>query len=276
MSKPIKNKPKKKRGSHDVSLGLRAFVRTGAVAILFSTVVYGAIAGGHLEGDQNPVRVLNGKVAAYFGYAAGEISVSGLKHHKPRDLLHALGIGLHDSLIGFDSRRAKRALENVDWVQHAEVRRIYPNQLEIDVVEREPLAIWQRDGEFYVIDKLGSAFTSLEARDVKGKIVVTGEGAHKHVFDLVNHIEAHDGLKSRIAAAGWIGDRRWNLYLKSGMVVMLPEKDLAAGLEKFAKLDTRFHLSEKAVSRVDLRLADRVVITRLKQKDKNIKVSLNQ
>jgi cell division protein FtsQ len=276
MNKPNNKQIVRKRKNHDASLALRAFVRTGGVAILFSTIFYGAVAGGHLEGQQNPVRVLNGKIAAYFGYAAGEIAVSGLKRHKPRDLLHALGIGLHDSLIGFNSRQAKKALENVDWVLRVEVRRIYPNQLEIDVVERKPVAIWQRDGEFYVVDKHGSAFTSLEAKDIKGKIVVTGEGAHKHVFELVNHIEAHDGLKSRIAAAGWIGDRRWNLYLKSGMVVMLPEKDLATGLEKFLKLDTRFDLSQKAVSRVDLRLGDRVVITRLKQKDKNIKVSLNQ
>jgi len=266
----------KKRNTHDASLGLRAFVRVGGVAILFSTIFYGAVAGGHLDGDQNPVNGLNGKVAAYFGYAAGEIRISGLQRHKPRDLLRVLDIDLHDSLIGFDSRQAKKVLENVDWVLHANVKRVYPNQLEIDVIERDPVAIWQRDGEFYVVDKYGSAFTSLEAKDIKGKIVVTGEGAHKHVFNLVNHIEAHVGLKSRIAAAGWVGDRRWNLYLKNGMVVMLPAKDLANGLEMFAELEKRFSLSEKAVARVDLRLDDRVVITRLKQKDKNIKVSLNQ
>ena len=264
---------REKTGRKDVSLLWRASARVSAVGAIFATAMYGIIAGGHVTDPNSLLYNVQGRVAGQFGYAAQDIRIVGLKTRKPASVLNAIRVLPNDSLIGFDANKARSVLEKVDWVKEAEVRRIYPNQLEIDVVERVPFAIWQRDGEFYVIDKFGAAFTSLEARDVKGLIVVTGEGAHKKVFDLVNYLEAISGLQSKIAAAGRIGDRRWNLYMKNGLKVMLPEKDIARGLQRLAKLQNEVGIFDKAVALVDLRLDDQVVIRPLESEKKQIRVS---
>jgi cell division protein FtsQ len=78
-------------------------------------------------------------------------------------------------------------------VKSAHVQRLFPNQLEINIVERQPFAIWQREGRFYVIDEAGVALTSVDAADVPGLPVVTGEGAQSAVAQLVNQLEAHPG-----------------------------------------------------------------------------------
>ncbi len=257
----------------DISLIWRVGARGFAVSAIFATAMYGIIAGGHITDPNSVLYNVQGKVAGQFGYAAQDIRIAGLKTHSPASVLKAIRILPNDSLIGFNANAARSVLEKVDWVKKAEVRRIYPNQLEIDIVERLPFAIWQRDGEFYVIDKFGAAFTSLDTSDVKGLIVVTGEGAHKSVFDLVNYIEAHSGLKSKIVAAGRIGDRRWNLYLKNGLKVMLPEKDVARGLARLKNLQAELDIFNKAVGLVDLRLSDRVVISPLENVKKQVKVS---
>lgn len=262
-----------KQSRHDVSLWLRASVRASAVGLLFANIFYGMIAGGHVTDPNSPLYNIQGKIAAKFGYAAQDITIAGLSAHKPGVVLSLINVRPNDSLIGFDAGRARAKLENTDWIKSAQVRRINPNRLEIDVVERHPFAIWQRDGEFYVIDKNGLAFTSIEPRDAKGLLVITGEGAHKKVFDLVNHMEVHKGLKSKVAAAGRIGERRWNLYLRNGMTVMLPEGQLKKGLSRYVAWEKTTKLSDMAVSSVDFRFGDRVIVSPIREGKKQVKVS---
>lgn len=270
------NTYRKKRSRHDVSIWLRVGARTGAVGLLFANLLYGIIAGGHVTDPNSALYNIKGKVAAKFGYAAQDISIAGLRKHKPASVLSVINVRPNDSLIGFDPRQARSRLENVDWIKSAKVRRLNPNRLEIDIVERHPFAIWQRDGEFYVIDKNGLAFTSIDARDAKGLLVVTGEGAHKKVFDLVNHMEAHKGLKSKVVAAGRIGERRWNLYLRSGTTVKLPETGLQEGLSRFVAFEKKFKLSDMAVKSVDFRFGDRVIVTPVRAEKEKVKVSQKQ
>ena len=273
-----KNRFKKSAGKtthKDVSLVWRAGARSFSVAAIFATALYGIVAGGHITDPNSVLFNVQGRIAGEFGYAAQDIRVAGLKQHSAASALRAIGVRPNDSLIGFDASAARAMLEKVDWVSKAEVRRLYPNQLEIDIVERVPFAIWQRDGEFYVIDKTGAAFTSLDASDVKGLLVVTGEGAHKKVFELVNHLEAHPGLKSKIAAAGRIGGRRWNLYLKNGLKIMLAEKGMAQSLDRLQELEKDSGIFDKAVASVDLRFADRIVVSPIEDVSKKIKVSQN-
>ncbi len=274
--------PKKPKKFKDVSLLWRGLARAGAVGFLFSTIAYGLIDGGHITNPNSPLFNLRGKIAAEFGYAAQDIRIAGLKRERPAAVLNAIGVRPNDSLIGFDPRDAKAVLEKVDWVKNAEVRRIYPNQLEIDIVERVPYAIWQRDGDLYVIDKTGAAFTTVEPRDVKGLMLITGAGAQKKVFELVNHMEVHGGLKSKVVAAGRIGKRRWNLYLANGMKVLLPEdgnelngkkNGLAKGLDRFVKFSKSADLENKAVAWVDFRFDGRVIISPLKTKKDRVKIS---
>jgi len=261
-------KTHKKSAKKDVSLIWRAGARIFSVGAIFTTVLYGITAGGYITDTGSPLYNVQGQIAAYFGYAAKEIRISGLERQSPKAVLRAINVVSDASLIGFDAGQARSKLYGLDWVKKAKVRRLYPNQLEIEIVERRPFAIWQRDGEFYVIDKFGAAFTSIDAREVKNLLVVTGEGAHKKVFDLVNHLEAHLRLKSQIVAAGRIGNRRWNLYLKNGLKVMLPadgtSENLATGLVRLMELDRDVGIFEKAVAGVDLRFDDRVLILPLK------------
>ena len=266
-------KPVGKKRAKDISLLWRGSARGLAVFAVYATVFYGITAGGHVKDQNSLLYNVQGRVAGQFGYAAQEIRITGLKRESAVSVLRAINVQPNDSLIGFNPNAAQAVLEQVDWVQKAQVKRLYPNQLEIDVVERLPFAIWQRDGEFYVIDKTGSAFSSIEVGDVKGLIVVTGEGAHKKVFDLVNHLEVHLGLKSKIAAAGHVGNRRWNLYLKNGLKIMLPEKGLAEALIRLEQLQDEAAVFDKAVASVDLRFGDRVVVSPLKSVSNEIKVS---
>ena len=241
-------------------LGWRIAARAAAVLFLFAAIARGVILGGYLDYDGSPFARLPGKLAGLAGMAADDIKIDGLVHQDAEAVLKAIGVMPGGSLIGFDAAQAKQLLENLDWVASAKVQRLFPNQLAIAVVERQPFAIWQRDGNYYVIDKSGAAMSTLPASLMTKLPLVSGEGAQLAAAGLVNQLEALPELMLQVKAAARVGDRRWTLYLDNGMRLLLPEEGVAEALAKAAELDRSQKLFSKGITAIDLRLRDRISV----------------
>jgi len=244
-----------RRGRDRGGFRMRLLGRVGGVGFLAAAIAYGTMLGGHLD------RAARGTVAGYFGYAAEDIRISGLEWQSPPAVLAAIGVEPGGPLVGFAPAKARRALEDLDWVASARVQRRYPNQLEVHVVERQPFAIWQRNGGFRVIDKAGTVLSGIAADDVPGLPVVIGKGADSAVAQLVNHLEAVPGVGSKMTAAGRIGERRWNLYFTGPVKVLLPEKGLEEALAVLSDLDDRNQVLDRNVAVIDLRVAGAAVLS---------------
>jgi len=242
------------------SFRARFLMRTAALVFLGAVLGNGLLRGGYLDYEGSPWLKLPGKAAGLVGMSAEDITITGLTHHDPEALLSAIGVTPGGSLIGFDPVAARRILENLDWTNSAKVQRLFPNQLDIEIVERDPFAVWQRSEQYYVIDKTGAAISGLPASQLVKLPLVTGEGANTAAAELFNHLEATPDLLLQVKAAARVGDRRWTLYLDSGVTVLLPETGVPEAIRKLDDLDRTQHLLSKGIRSVDLRLADRVVV----------------
>lgn len=242
------------------SLFVRFVVRTGACMLLLATIGYGLERGDHLDAPGYQNQSLMGVVSSIFGYSAETIRIAGLKRQSAQRVLSALGIEPGSSMFTLDANEARNLLQNLDWVEQASVRMVFPNTLEIEIVEREPFAIWQREGKYYVIDRTGAAM-GLNPSDYVGKLpLVTGEGAQTAVFDLVNQLGVHSALKSKVVAAARVGKRRWTLYFANNVKVALPEDGVGKALAWLDRVDREQNLLGRGIVGVDMRLGDRVVV----------------
>jgi len=61
-------------------------------------------------------------------------------------------------------------------------------------------------------------------------------------------------------AAIFVGERRWNLRLKDGLDIRLPEADAGNALAALSKLDKEDHLFSRDIVAVDMRLPDRLTV----------------
>ena len=111
------------------------------LSLLLLALVIGAglVKGGYLDYEDSPWLKLPGRLAGLAGMAADDIRIHGLTHHEPDALLSAIAVAPGGSLIGFDAVQARKKLEGLDWVAAAKVQRLFPNQLEISVMERAAL-----------------------------------------------------------------------------------------------------------------------------------------
>lgn len=242
------------------TLRVRIAARASALLLMGGVIMAGLVNGGYLDYEGSPWMQLPGKAAGVVGMAAQEITITGLEHHEPETLLSAVGVQPGGSLMGFDAIQARNILQNLDWIESAKVQRLFPNQLVVEVKEREPFAIWQRGQAYYVIDKSGAAMSGLEASQMVRLPLVTGEGANTAAAELINQLSAYPDIMLQVKAAARVGSRRWTLYLDNGITVQLPERDWQQAIATADQLHRTQKILARGIRSLDLRLPGRVTV----------------
>ena len=73
-------------------------------------------------------------------------------------------------------------------------------------------------------------------------------------------LDAQPQLRDELRAAVLVAERRWNLKLKSGLDIRLPETGVDAALATLAALDRDRKILSRDLTAIDLRLPDRVTV----------------
>jgi cell division protein FtsQ len=178
---------------------------------------------------------------------------------EPR-ILAIAGIDASRSLPFFDVADAKARLEANPLVKQASVRKLYPNQVVIDIVERTPYAVWQKDGDVSAIAADGAPIDEVADSRYADLPFVVGEGANGRVREYVQLLDAMDELKPRVEAGVLIGQRRWNLRLKSGVDIKLPEENPQAAIAELLSLQRQSRILDKDMLALDFRVPGRVFV----------------
>jgi cell division protein FtsQ len=111
-----------------------------------------------------------------------------------------------------------------------------------------------------LIDHDGHAVTNEDVAHFRDLPLVVGSGAAAAATPLIVALMDHPDLMARLVAAVRVGGRRWNLQLRGGMNVMLPEGHEAAALDRLATLQQDHALLDRPLEVVDMRLPDRLVL----------------
>jgi cell division protein FtsQ len=235
----------------------------GVEVALILTILVGAAAFGIVRGGQLDTFVaihgsLRDVAARTFGFGVDVVTVSGAKHLSESRIVSIAGISSRNSLPFFDVAAARARLEADPLVKQASVRKLYPNQIVIDVVERTPYGVWQKDGEVHAIAADGEPIDEVRDGRYADLPFVVGEGANKRVREFASLLDAMDELKPRVEAGVLVGQRSWNLKLKSGMEIKLPEVDPQIAIATLLRLHRESRILDRDVLTLDLRTPGRV------------------
>ena len=232
-----------------------------ATALMFAaTAAYGVTAGGRLPAVTTAIQDGADTAARAAGFGLSTIAISGRKYLTEAEIRQAAGIGPGTSVLFFDATAAREGLLAIPWIADAQVRKLYPDRIDIDVVEREAFALWQLKGKIQVIAQDGTVIAPGEAAPRPNLPLVVGIGADKRAKDIVALFDKFPDIAAKTYAAVLVAERRWNLRLKNGMDIRLPEADPAAALSELAVLDRDKKLLSRDILAIDLRLPDRVTV----------------
>lgn len=222
--------------------------------------LYGAVLGGQYDEFVAYRGEPHHLIARMLGFGLRTVTISGLKDLNEVEILQAAGIDPRMSLAFLDAAAIRERLLGLPLVKDAAVRKLYPSALAIALTEGEPFALWQNQGEVFVVSKTGAVIAPLSDSRLKGLPLVVGEGAAARAAGFLELLDATPELKAHLRAAVLSGTRRWNLKLDNGLDVKLPEEGLPEAMRRLTALIKDQHLLDRDILSLDMRQPDRLVL----------------
>jgi cell division protein FtsQ len=196
------------------------------------------------------------------GFTVRRIEPKGLHRLDPMRVYEIVDSQRGVAMPLVDLRGIRERLLALGWVKEARVSRRLPDTLVIDIVEREPVAIWQLQQHMRLIDVEGVALETVRVEAMPDLVVLVGPGAQHQVAGFNRLLAAAPHLRPQVQDASWVGGRRWDIRFQSGEVLALPQGEEAAlrAITRFADMDRRSQMLGRGFVRFDMRDARRMVV----------------
>jgi cell division protein FtsQ len=237
--------------------------RLGVVAsvlLILGSLVYGTVRGGHVPEITGRIVDLRDSAANAVGFRVAAVALAGQKQTTREEILATAGVTGRTSLLFLDAEIARQRLKTNPWIADATVLKLYPNRLQVRITERQAFALWQKNGRVSVIADDGTVLEPYVSRRFTGLPLVVGPGAETRANEILALVARFPEIRDAIKASVLIAERRWNLRLKNGIEVRLPETDIEQALDTLVGLDREKKLLTRDITAIDLRLPDRVTV----------------
>jgi cell division protein FtsQ len=187
-------------------------------------------------------------------YPLREVRMSETFHHVTPDQIEAIVRGEIDgNFFTVNLPRVRAAFERLPWVRKVEVRRQWPDRLDVALEEHVPLARWGADA---LVNTHGEVFTAA----YNGKLL-NFVGARESVKEITIQYEF---FRRNLAEIGLtpvqiqVSPRRaWQIRADNGLMIDLGREDIEPRLERFVGAYPRtIGRLQRRIDHVDLRYSN--------------------
>ena len=233
---------------------------SAAAMLLLASTFYGVAKGGHGPVIAAQIQDICDTAANSVGFRISEIALAGEREVSREDILSLAGVTGRSSLLFLDAAQTRNRLMSNPWIAQAAVLKLYPNRLRIEIKERKAFALWQKAGRVSLIAADGTVLETFVPQRFASLPLVVGDGAEHAAQTILDLLKRYPAIAKSVEASVLVAERRWNLHLKNGVEVLLPEREPAQALTMLVDLDREKKLLARDIVTVDLRLPDRVTV----------------
>lgn len=231
----------------------RLIVRGIAAGVVLAGAVGLYEARDHVAAGATAVYAMAQGQFARAGFGISRINITGQTLTSEADIVKALAIAPDTSTLVYDADAALARIEAIPSIQSASIRKVYPGELAVTVVEKVPMARWRIGDKTYLVDESGSP-VAVDDGSFRELPLVVGEGAADDAMVMIHALDRYPALTEDLAALSRIGDRRWDLIFYSGLRVQLPENGVAQALTQLDQYQREHELLDRDVAVIDLRV----------------------
>ncbi|MEI9994937.1 MAG: FtsQ-type POTRA domain-containing protein [Rhizomicrobium sp.] len=229
--------------------------------LLLAAFVVALFAGGYVHRAFAAVDTATATTLDDAGFGISKVHLAGNQRTPAESIIAALGFEPGQSIFGADVQTARLRLKKLPWVADADVRRRYPDDISVRIVEKLPFAVWQApDRKVWVVERDGGLITTDGVDEFRRLPILAGAGG-SNAADIVDAVATHRAVTARIRAYRRMEERRWDLILDDGVVVQLPETGWSKELDALEHLIIDKGVLERDVTVVDMRAPQQYFLT---------------
>ncbi len=186
------------------------------------------------------------------------LAIEGASPSIEEDIREIFPFDLPASSFDLDLESVREMIVGLPAVADADVRVRQGGVLVAEVSEREPVVVWRSHDGLALVDIEGVVTDELDARSERFDLpAIAGAGGNQDVPGAIAILEAAAPIKANVLGLVRIGERRWDLVLKEGQRILLPEENPVRALERVIVLSQVQDMLERDIVVVDMRLSDR-------------------
>lgn len=189
-----------------------------------------------------------------------EVKVAGLEHVDHQEVQHLLLPLVRKGFFSVDVDVIKERLMHFSWVSEAYVRRIWPNQIVIQIIEKKPIARWNHVS---LLTTSGEIFSPVKDSSPQELPVFVGpEGEQMQMLNYYHNMNTLlTPLQFKIAKLELTPTLSWQVTLTNGIKLNMGYKDVLTRIGHFVKVYPKIVGDRsKDVDYVDLRYANGVAV----------------
>jgi len=176
-----------------------------------------------------------------------------LKHVTGEEIKAVVTRDLRGNFITLDLDAGRAALQKLQWVRKVDLRRRWPDRLEVTIEERVPLARW---GDHQLVDTHGEVFEATYSGEMP--IFVGPPGTARELTVRYEQFRRSLSSINKVPVQVVVSPRRaWRIRLRDGMTLELGREKIQARLARFVEVYARtIGKLARPVDYVDLRYAN--------------------
>lgn len=168
--------------------------------------------------------------------------VDALPHTRRAEVEAVLPAALKGNFFSLNLETVRSVMETLPWVRRVEVRRVWPEKLELRIEEHQPVARWG-EGRGELVNSYGEVFAAVvpEEKDDGMPLLFGPSGTAAEVLKRYGEFaDAFSPIGQRPVAVNLSPRLAWQVKLTNGMAVDIgreqPKSPIGARLQRFIEV----------------------------------------
>ena len=229
------------------------YLYNGFFLIIFLTLITVAV-------NWSTIRAVVLHQIAEVGFRLKVVEINGRNHTTQEELLYALKLEKNEPILSIDLTEKRKRVEQLGWVEKAFLERILPDTLRLSIIERKPVALLQTQKGHQLIDQNGETIVGAAPETFGHLPVISGEDSEIGANHLIETLKTEPELYAEIWAIHYISKRRWNVLMKNGVTIKLPEEEPGFAWSRLARFDHKNQIIHRDLAVIDMRMKNQILI----------------
>lgn len=184
-----------------------------------------------------------------------EVKIVGATHMSHEEIKQSLLPLVNKGFFIVDVSLIKERLKQFSWVSEASVRRVWPNQIHIQIQEKRPLAYWNHS---QLLTTAGEIVTPMPTKALLLSELPHFIGPQGEQMQILNYYARINGILAplhfKITQLELTPSRSWQLTFNNGIKLNVGEKESLTRISHFVKVYPKIvGARAKEVDSIDLR-----------------------